>query len=152
MEAAAYIRAGGSGKLTFTEMFKILVDGIEHSRYKQTFRGCITVGSGADAQVRLDRGAPLSLEIRPMTGSDKGCFAVTVHEPEGITHHTREWWRERKHVDVRYDPAQEFRLRGGDSQESMTVCGYKIEVITGCATCGKESTEMWDCTCGDRRT
>jgi hypothetical protein len=39
-------------------MFKILVDGMKSRHYPQTFRGCINVGSGADAQVRLDRGAP----------------------------------------------------------------------------------------------
>jgi hypothetical protein len=133
-------------------MFKILVDGVEDSRYAQTFRGCINVGSAADAQVRLPWAAPLSLEIRPMTGADQGDFAVTVHEPEGITHHTREWFRERKHVDVRYAPAEEFRLQGGCSKESMTVRGHRIEVITWCATCGRESTELWECTCADRRT
>ena len=71
-----------SGKLTFTEMFKILVDGLFIKSYPQTFRGCITVGSAADAHVRLDRGAPLSLEIRPLTGGSEGDF--TVSEDDGL--------------------------------------------------------------------
>jgi hypothetical protein len=158
-------------------MFKILVDGIEHSHYKQTFVGGITVGSAADAQVRLDRGAPLALEIRPLTGECEGDFAVTVHVD--MTHNT---WScsggrfRRLHVHYKPNPpgwlkwtatncyglASDypvtiwgdgwFRLRGGDAEASMTVCGHKIEVITGCATCGKEASEMWACTCADRRT
>jgi hypothetical protein len=132
-------------------MFKIMIDEKEHSRYTDTC-GCVNVGSAADAEVCLSWAAPLSLEIRRMTGVDEGDFAVTVHEPEGITHHTREWFRERKPVDVRYDAGpEEFRLRGGTAEESITVRGHRIEVITWCATCGRESTELWECTCWHRR-
>jgi len=163
-------------------MFKILVDGKEHSRYKQTFVGGITVGSAADAKVRLDRGPPLALEIRPLTGGSEGDFAVTVHV--GMTHNTwssrgvrqyvhytptdnKHWMRgwldwtvtngfglpSTKPVTIwGHKPPGWVRLRGGDAQESMTVCGHKIEVITGCATCGRQSSQMWECTCADRRT
>jgi hypothetical protein len=156
-------------------MFKILVDGEFCRSYPQAFRGCITVGSAADAQVRLDRGAPLCLQIRPLTGGSEGDFAVTVHP--GVTHNT--WTGRRRRLFVHYKPNPRgwlewtatdgyglesrhepvtiwgkdwVRLRGGDAQESMTVCGHKIEVITGCWTCGRESSQMWECTCADHRT
>jgi hypothetical protein len=157
-------------------MFKILVDGLFIKSYPQTFRGCITVGSAADAHVRLDRGAPLSLEIRPLTGGSEGDFAVTVHDRAGMTHNT--WTFDGRKQFVHYKPHPQgwlewtttngfglkskdpvtiwaknwFRLRGGDAQESMTVCGHKIEVITGCWTCGRMSSQMWACTCAGRRT
>jgi hypothetical protein len=96
-----------------------------------------------------------------------------------MTHHTRTWSGKRENVHYKpnprgwlewtatndfglesKDPVQIWgqqppgwvRLRGGDSGESMTVCGHKIEVITGCWTCGRESTQMWACTCAGRRT
>jgi hypothetical protein len=168
-------------------MFKILVDGMFCRSYPQTFRGCITVGSAADAHVRLDRDAPLCLQIRPLTGGDEGDFAVTVHDPAGMTHNTwsssgirphrqyvhykksdpRGWlggwldWTTTNAYGLKTDalvtiwgdkPPGWVRLRGGDAQESMTFCGHKIEVITGCWTCGRESSQMWACTCADRRT
>ncbi len=133
-------------------MFKILVDGMPSCQFSDTFRGCVTVGSAADVLVHLDRGAPLSLEIRPLTGGEKDKIAVTVHEPEGVTHHTREWFRERKPVDVWYAPAEEFRLDRGNADDSITVRGHRIQVINGCWTCGKEADEMWECTCWHRRT
>ncbi len=132
-------------------MFKILVDGIEHSRYAQTFRGCITVGSAADAQVRLPWAAPLSLQIRPLTDGDGGDFAVTVHDPEGMTHNTAEWWGKRITVQHYPDPLW-VRVRGGDSNESMIIRGHVIQVITWCATCGRQPKQLWQCTCADRRT
>ncbi len=102
--------------------------------------------------VRLDRGAPLSLEMRPLTGGQKDFIEVTVREPEGITHHTREWFGERQPVDVRYAPGKEFCLHRGNYDDSITVRGHRIQMIHGCWTCGRESDEVWECTCASRRT
>ena len=133
-------------------MFKIMVDGKEHSRYADTC-GCVNVGSAADAQVRLQSAAEEHLKIYPMHGSYGGCFKVTVHAADGMTQHTKEWWGARKTVQWTTDPlgwlvgtdidtfglpgrnpvfihGQErpgwVLVHGGDS---MTVKGHEIQVI-----------------------
>jgi hypothetical protein len=114
-----------------------------------------------------------------LTDGDEGDFAVTVHDPAGMTHHTRKWYGRKQIVQWKPNPrgclvgtvTNAFgleskdpvtywgdkppgwvRLRGGDAGELMIVRGHVIEVITGCATCGRESKQMWSCTCADRRT
>jgi hypothetical protein len=126
-------------------MFKIMIDEKEHSRYTDTC-GCVNVGSAAGAQVRLPWAAAQSLKIYPMLGADLGDFRVTVHDPEGATHHTTEWWGRRKAVTVRHDPDPRWiRVSGG---ESLTVRGHVIRLITWCGRCGKSHQE---CTCGNPR-
>ncbi len=159
-------------------MFKILVNGVEHSRYTDTC-GCVNVGSAADAKVCLSWAAPFSLQIRPLTDGSEGDFSVTVHDPAGITHHTSEWWGKKKTVQWKPNPPVWlvgtdinsfdlegknpvtffgdkppgwFRLRGGDAGESMIVRGHVIEVITWCATCGRGPKQLWSCTCADHST
>ena len=121
-------------------MFKIMVDGIEHSRYSDA---CVrvNVGSAADAQVRLPWAAEEHLKICPMHTGDYGDFRVTIHDPEGMTHKTTEWWGKRKTVQWYPDPRW-VRVRGG---ESMTIRGHVIQVISWCGRCGKMH---YDCTCG----
>lgn len=69
-------------------MFKIMVDGIENSRHSPTC-AAVTVGSAADAQVRLPSAAAEHLKIYPLHGSYGGCFKVTVHAADGMTHKCR---------------------------------------------------------------
>jgi hypothetical protein len=126
-------------------MFKILVNGVEHGRYTDTC-GCVNVGSGGNAQVRLSWAAAECLTICPMRDGDYGDFRVTVHDPEGATHHTTEWCGWRKAVTVRHDPDRRWiRVSGG---ESLTVRGHVIRLISWCGRCGKAHQE---CTCGNPR-
>jgi hypothetical protein len=124
-------------------MFKILVNGVEHRRYIDTC-GCVNVGSGGNAQVRLAWAAAECLKIYPMRGGDYGDFRVTVHDPEGVTHHTTEWWGRRKIVQRDPDPRW-IRVNGG---ESLNVRGHVIQLISWCGRCGKSHQE---CTCGNPR-
>jgi hypothetical protein len=158
-------------------MFKIMVDGKEHTRYDDA---CVRVdvGSAADAQVRLPSAAPEHLTIYPLKdsygGSYGGCFKVTLHAPDGMTHktfnfrkQTVQWttdppgWlvgtdinslgREGNNpVFIRgHEPPGWVLVYGGDS---MTVRGHVIQVINFCKTCGKEGNDLWQCTCAARRT
>jgi hypothetical protein len=90
-----------------------LVDGVEDSRYLDTF-GCVNVGSAADAQVCLPGAAAQCLKIYPMHGGDGGDFRVTVHDPEDMTHNTAEWWGKRITVQHYPDPWW-VQVRRGDS-------------------------------------
>jgi hypothetical protein len=124
-------------------MFKILVNGVEHGRYTDTC-GCVSIGSGGNAQVRLTWAATECLKIYPMLGGDYGDFRVTVHDPEGATHYTTEWWVEWKIVQRDRD-SRRIRVRGG---ESLTIRGHVIQLISWCGRCGKSHQE---CTCGNPR-
>ncbi len=70
-------------------MFKILVDGVEHSSYTNK-TVCVTVGSAADANVRLPLAAAEHIKIYPLHDSYGGCFKVTVHARDGMTQETKE--------------------------------------------------------------
>jgi hypothetical protein len=124
-------------------MFKIIVDNIEKGLCSDNC-GAVTVGSAADAHVRLPRAAAQSLTIYPMHGGDYGDFRVTVHDPEGATHHTTERWGRRNAVTVRHGPSRLWiRVCGG---ESLTVRGHVIQLISWCGRCDKAHV---DCTCGN---
>ena len=134
-------------------MFIIKVDGVEHSRYSGAC-GCVTVGSAADAQVRLPSAAAEHLKIYPLDGSFGGCFKVTVHARDGMTQHTKEWWGKPKTVQWTTDiPKSGWVLvYGGDS---MTVRDHTIQVINYCGTCGRQGKpydQLWQCTCAKRAT
>jgi hypothetical protein len=122
-------------------MFKILVNGVEHGRYTDTC-GCITVGSGGNAQVRLSWAAAECLKIYPMRGGDYGDFRVTIHDPEGATHHTTEWRGKWKIEQCDPDPRW-IRVSDGDS---LTVRGHVIQLFSWCGMCDKSHQE---CTCGN---
>ena len=82
-----------AGKLTFTEMFNILVDGRTHSGYDDN-KKCVTVGSAENADVCLPSAAAEHIKIYPMDKGFKGCFKVTVHARDGMTQYTKyfgEW-------------------------------------------------------------
>ncbi len=124
-------------------MFKILVNGVEHSRYTDTC-GCVNVGSGGNAQVCLPWAAAECLKIYPMLGGDYGDFRVTVHDPEGATHHTTERWGRRNAVTVPHGSSRLWiKVCGG---ESLTVRGHVIQLISWCGRCEKAHV---DCTCGN---
>ena len=157
-------------------MFKIMVDGIEHSRHSPTC-AVVTVGSAADAQVRLHSAAAEHLKIYPLHGSYGGCFKVTLHAPDGMTHETSnfrrqtvQWttdppgclvgtnincWGGKDYSPVfikGHEPPGWVLVYGGDS---MTVSGHVIQVINYCGTCGRKGTphdELWACTCAERAT
>ena len=84
-------------------MFKIMVDGIEHSRHSPTCK-VVTVGSAADAQVRLPSAAAEHLKIYPLDDSFGGCFKVTLHARDGMTQHTKHWTGRRQTVEWTPDP------------------------------------------------
>ncbi len=121
----------------------ILVDGVEHSRYTDTC-GCVNVGSGGNAQVRLSWAAAECLKIYPMRGGDYGDFRVTVHDPEGMTHEPTGWWVNMKIIRLHYYPDLEWvRVSDGDS---LIVRGHVMQMISWCGRCGKSHQE---CTCGN---
>ena len=109
----------------------------------------VNVGSAADAQVRLPWAAPEHMKIYPLHGSHGGNFTVSIHDPAGMTHKTTEWWGKPKTVQHYPDPPWKVYMYGRDS---MTIRGHVIQVINFCGTCGKEGKELWQCTCGTRRT
>ena len=155
-----------------TNMFKIMVDGVEHSCYSGAC-GCVTVGSAADAQVRLPSAAAEHLKIYPMHGSYGGCFKVTLHARDGMTQHTKHWTGKKQTVKWTTDPPGWLvpdcdteniitvhglerpgwvLVYGGDS---MTVRDHTIQVINYCGTCGRQGKpydQLWQCTCAKRAT
>ena len=152
-------------------MFKIMVDGKEHTRYDDA---CVrvNVGSAAAAQVRLPSAAPEHLKIYPLDGSHKDCFKVTVHAPEGMTHKFRTIAGERQTVQWTPDHGNWLvadldwcPVRGGQTVcihgerpgwvmvhpgDSMIVMGHEIQVINYCGTCGKQGDSYWECTCHEQ--
>ena len=84
-------------------MFKIIVDNIERGCYSDNC-GAVTVGSAADAQVRLPSAAAEHLKIYPLDASFGGCFKVTLHARDGMTHHTKHWTGKRQTVKWTTDP------------------------------------------------
>ena len=159
-------------------MFKIMVDGIEHSRHSPTC-AVVTVGSAADAQVRLHSAAAEHLKIYPLHDSYGGCFKVTVHAREGMTHKFRTIAGERQTVQWTTDHGDwlvgtDINRGGGMGDkkvflhgherpgwvlvhggDSMTVMGHEIQVINYCGTCGRKGMpydQLWQCTCAERAT
>ena len=124
-------------------MFKIIVDGIEDSRYYDTC-GVVKVGSSAAAQVDLPLAAEKHMTIRPGLRGDYGDFWVIVHAAEGMTLKTTEWWGKPKTVQHYADPGW-IRVRNFDK---MIIERHVIQVISWCGRCGKHHV---DCTCGNPR-
>ena len=127
-----------------SNMFKIIVDNIERGCYSDNC-GAVTVGSAADARVRLTCAAEKHLTIYPMHGGDYGDLRVFVHAPEGMTLKTTEWWGKPKTQDVYPDPTGWVRVRNTDK---MIIRTHVIQVISWCGRCGKMH---YDCTCGNPR-
>ena len=161
-----------------TNMFKIMVDGVEHSCYSGAC-GCVTVGSAADAQVRLPSAAAEHLKIYPLDSSYGGGFKVTLHARDGMTLHTKEWTGQKKTVQGTTDPpgwlvGTDINFWGGKNYspvfirgheppgwvlvyggDSMTVRDHTIQVINYCGTCGRQGKpydQLWQCTCAKRAT
>ena len=156
-------------------MFKILVDGRTHGSYTNA-TVCVTVGSAADADVRLASAAAEHLKIYPLHDSYGGCFKVTVHARDGMTQHTKEWWGARKTVQWTTDPPgwlvgtdiNAFGLPGRNpvfihgqerpgwvlvyGGDSMTIRGHEIQLINWCGTCGRHDKDLCQCTCAKRAT
>ena len=142
-------------------MFKIMVDGKEHTRYDDA---CVrvNVGSAADAQVRLPSAAPEHLKIYPLHDSYGGCFKVTVHAPEGMTHHTKHWTGRKQTVQWTPDlVGTDINRWGGFGNKNvflhgherpgwvlvhggdfMTIKAHTIQVINYCGTCGKQGNAL----------
>ena len=154
-------------------MFKILVDGRTHGSYNKA-TVCVTVGSAADADVKLPSAAAEHIKIYPLDGSYGGCFEVTVHAPDGMTQHTKHWTGRKQTIQWTADPPNWLvptdigvvknsmfikgpkpgcvLVHGGDK---MTIRGHEIQVINYCGTCGRKGTphdELWTCTCAERAT
>ena len=103
-------------------MFIIEVEGIENSRHSPTC-GPITVGSAANAQVRLPSAAEEHLKIYPMHYRD---FLVSIHDPAGMTHTTTTWFGETK-TEQRYAvPTWKVYVRDGDP---MVIRGHEIRAM-----------------------
>ena len=155
-------------------MFEILLDGRTHGCYTQA-TACVTVGSAADADVKLPSAAAEHIKIYPLDGGYGGCFKVTVHAPDGMTHHTKHWTGREQTIE--WTPSRDppywldGTTRGNDNfflkgpgppgwvlvygGDSMTVSGHVIQVINYCGTCGRKGTphdELWACTCAERAT
>ena len=129
-------------------MFKILVDGVWCGPWDEKECNCITIGSAADAHVRVEWAADKLLTIWPMCDKD---FLVEVHGDnsivvpkllgEGLVRRFR-------------DP----KCAGGGkilvySGKPISVMGHTIRVFTllkphpfgeGCRQCG----ETLECMCG----
>ena len=130
-------------------MFKILVDGVERACYDENEWRYITVGSGADATLRLPWADEKLVDIHPM---EDGGFLVEIHTPHGML--VRKWLTEEMHMRHR-DPkcAGGGKVHVGDGWP-MKIMGHTIQAITirvptkhatGRRCCGQE----WKyCTCG----
>ena len=103
-------------------MFMIKVDGVEHSRYSSTC-AAVTVGSAADAQVRLPSAAAEHLKIYPMHYRD---FLVSIHDPAGMTHTTTTWFGETKTEQRFPDRTWKVHVRDGDP---MVIRGHEIRAM-----------------------
>ncbi len=103
-------------------MFKIMVDGKEHSRYDDEWVW-INVGSAAGAEVRLPWAAGEHLKIYPMRGRG---FLVSIHDPAGMTHTTTTWFGETK-ISQRFpDRTWKVHVRDGDP---MIIRGHEIRAM-----------------------
>lgn len=106
-------------------MFKIIVDGVEHSRYDDEWVW-INVGSAEGAEVHLPWAAKEHLKIYPMHYRD---FLVSIHDPAGMTHTTTTWFGETK-TEQRYaDPTwknHKVYVRDGDP---MIIRGHEIRAM-----------------------
>ena len=98
-------------------MFKIMVDGIEHSRYDNE-QVWIDVGSAEDAEVWLPWAQEQHLKIYPCWRQN---FLVSVHASDGMVYKTK--WRYPNH------PWKVFVHTGG----VMKIKGHKIQAIN-CST------------------
>jgi hypothetical protein len=134
-------------------MFKILVDGVEHSRYDENEWNYITVGSGQDATVRLPWADGKLVDIHPMPVGPRniGNFFVEIHTAHGML--VRKWLTEELAMHYR-DPKCGFggRVHVRDGLP-MTIMEHTIHAIrihnphpfgSGCFTCG----QTLQCTCG----
>jgi hypothetical protein len=103
-------------------MFKILVDGRTHGSYSNDTK-CVTVGSAENADVCLPSAAAEHIKIYPLHGSFGGCFKVTVHARDGMTHYTKkfgEW-----HI-VQWKPNPPYWLAGNcDTQNILRIHGHE---------------------------
>jgi len=158
-------------------MFKILVDGVEHVEHGSYTDDtvCITVGSAADAVVKLSSAAAEHIKIYPLHDSLGGCFKVTVHAHDGMTQHTKHWTGRHQTIQWTPDPVYPYWLAGacatdniltlitgGDMHgvlmyggDTLTIRDRKIQVINYCGTClrrGMPHDELWECECADRAT
>jgi hypothetical protein len=152
-------------------MFKILVDGRTHGSYTDD-TVCVTVGSAADADVKLPSADAEHIKIYPLHGSYGGCFKVTVHAPDGMTQHTKHWTGRRQ--TIRWTPNPPYWLTGVCATENslflhgekpgwvlvyggdtLTIKDRNIQVINYCGTCGRRGMphdQLWECTCAGRAT
>jgi hypothetical protein len=129
-------------------MFKILVDGVEHSRYDAKEWNYITVGGATDATVRLPWADQKLIDIHPMSHGD---FLVEIHGDNSIV--VPKIWSKKRVRRVR-DP----KCAGGGkvyvrSGSLIKIMDHTIQAVdipkphpfgSGCWTCGH--TE--ECTCG----
>jgi hypothetical protein len=130
------------------ETFKILVDGVEHSRYDAKEWNYITVGSATDATVRLPWADQKLIDIHPMSDRD---FLVEIHGDNSIV--VPKIWskkRVRRVRDPNWRDGRKVYVRSGSL---IKIMGHTIQAVdipkhhlfgSGCWTCGQ--TE--ECTCG----
>ncbi len=130
-------------------MFKILVDGVEHSRYDEKEWNYITVGSAAVATVRLPWADKKLLDIHPMSGGD---FLVEIHGNNSIVV-PKIWTKRLVRRDRDPNCACGGRVYVCSGSRIKSRC-HTIRAInipephpfgSGCRTCGQ--TE--ECTCGE---
>jgi hypothetical protein len=101
-------------------MFKIIVDNIEKGVYSDNC-GAVTVGSAADADVCLPSAAAEHIKIYPLHGSFGGCFKVTVHARDGMTHYTKKCGK--WHI-VQWKPNPPYWLAANcETQNLLTIHG-----------------------------
>jgi hypothetical protein len=129
-------------------MFKILVDGVEHSRYDAMEWNYITIGSAADATVRLPWASEHALDIYSMSGRD---FTVEIHGDNSIV--VPKLLGEglvRRFRDPKCAAGGRVYVRSGSLIKIMDHTIQAVDIPkphpfgSGCWTCGQ--TE--ECTCG----
>ncbi len=131
-----------------TKMFKILVDGVEHSRYDVKEWNYITVGSAADATVRLPWADQKLIDIHPNSGRD---FTVEIHGDNRIV--VPNAWSGVMQERVRDPTWTDGRRVCVRSGSLIQIMGHTIQAVdilkhhpfgSGCWTCG----QTLECTCG----
>ena len=129
-----------------TKMFKILVDGVEHSRYDAMEWNYITIGSAADATVRLPWASEHALDIHPMSDGD---FLVEIHGDNSIV--VPKIWskkRVRRVRDPNWRDGRKVYVRSGSLIKIMDHTIQAVDIPhpfgSGCWTCG----QTLECTCG----
>jgi hypothetical protein len=129
-------------------MFKILVDGVEHSRYDAMEWNYITIGSAADATVRLPWASEHALDIYSMSGRD---FTVEIHGDNSIV--VPNIWSgvmQERVRDPTWTDGRKVYVRSGSLIKIMDHTIQAVDIPkphpfgSGCWTCGQ--TE--ECTCG----